>query len=302
MFRRTFLKNTSIALAMAGWPRLVLSQDNLLRRQIYLSGEEIPVIGMGTWQTFNVGSLKGLLKQRAEVLAMFFKNGGSFIDSSPMYGSSEEVLGQTLEMTGNKSKVFAATKVWTGSTEEGRRQVNDSERLWGLPMIHLQQVHNLLNLEEHLKTLFKLKEQKRIKYVGITTSHGRRHSDFAKAMREYPLDFVQFTYNISVRDAEEVLLPLAQERKQAVVINRPLGGGALIDRVQRHAYPEWAKEIGCNNWPEFLLKYIVSHPAVTCAIPATSQVVHMKENMGACRGRLPTEEERQKMANHVAKL
>jgi diketogulonate reductase-like aldo/keto reductase len=277
--------------------------SGLLTRTIPSSGEKLPVIGMGTWITFNVGNLPPLLRERTEILRILSSMGGGMIDSSPMYGSAEDVVGHCLRELNYPKNLFSATKVWTSSTDDGMKQVENSQRLWGLRRLDLEQIHNLVNWKAHLQSLRKLKEEGTIRYIGITTSHGRRHDDLERIMQSEPLDFVQLTYNIERREAGSRLLPLAKEKGIAVIANRPYGGGTIIDRVQRKGkLPSWAEEVGASNWPEFLLKYIVSHPAMTCAIPATSKVEHMRENMGACYGRLPDSQQRAKMAQYVASL
>ena len=274
----------------------------ILKRPIPATGEHIPAIGMGTWITFNVGEDANLRKQRLEVLRTFFDLGGTLVDSSPMYGSSEEVIGYCLARLGAEAPVFAATKVWTPGQWLGTQQMAHSEGLWGLERFDLMQIHNLLDWEAHLETLLEWKAEGRVRYIGITTSHGRRHEDFERIMREQPLDFVQFTYNMRDREAERHLLPLAAERGLAVIINRPFRRGWLIDTYARHPLPDWAGEFDCANWPQFFLKFIVSHPAVTCAIPATSRVEHMRENMGALNGRLPDAALRARMIRHIESL
>jgi diketogulonate reductase-like aldo/keto reductase len=237
-----------------------------------------------------------------KVLQTFFDLGGGLIDSSPMYGSSEEVIGHCLARISNKGSLFAATKVWTVLRALGIRQMNASRELWGVERFDLMQIHNLLDWSTHIETLMEWKAEGRIRTIGMTTSHGERHEALAKAMAEQPLDVVQFTYNILDREAERRLLPLAAERKLAVIVNRPFRQGALIDALKRHKLPEWAGEIDCANWAQFLLKFIVSHPAVTCAIPATSRVDHMRENMGALHGRPPDQAMRERMIRYVEAL
>jgi diketogulonate reductase-like aldo/keto reductase len=198
----------------------------------------------------------------------------------------------------DKSALFAATKVWTMTRTLGIQQMEASRQLWGVERFDLMQVHNLLDWETHLPTLIEWKVQGRVRYVGVTTSHGRRHDEIERIMRTQPIDFVQFTYNMADREAEERLLPLAAERGLAVIINRPLRRGALFDMVGRRPLPDWAGEIDCANWAQFFLKFIVSHPGVTCAIPATSRVDHMRENMGAAYGRLPDAGMRRRMVQY----
>ena len=274
----------------------------MLKRAIPKTGEEIPAIGMGSWITFNVGADPALRDARAKVLQAFFDRGGGLIDSSPMYGSSEEVIGDGLKRIANANTLFSATKVWIWGQARGIRQMENSRRLWGLERFDLMQIHNLLDWESHLETLLAHKAQGRIRYVGITTSHGERHEAMAKTMAAQPLDFVQFTYNILDREAERRLLPLAAERRLAVIVNRPFRQGELFDRFARHPFPEWAGEFDCANWAQFFLKFVVSHPAVTCAIPATTRADHMAENMGALRGRLPDPKTRARMIRYVESL
>lgn len=285
----TLSRRDLLALLAAGavLPTPAAAAPAPVTKPIPSTGEMLPVIGMGSWITFNVGGDPELRAARTEVLRAFFAAGGSLVDSSPMYGSSEEVIGHCLQQLPDRPALFAATKVWTMTAWMGRRQMVESERLWGLPRFDLLQIHNLLDWESHLETLLDWKAAGRVRYIGITTSHGRRHDEMAAIMAEKPIDFVQFTYNIPDREAETRLLPLAAERKLAVLANRPFQGGALFDRVAGRPLPAWATEIACANWAQVLLKFVVSHPAVTCAIPATSQVAHMQENMGALAGPLP---------------
>lgn len=272
-------------------------EDGLFRKTIPGSGETIASVGMGTWITFNVGPRQR--DDRCQVLKTFFELGGQMVDSSPMYGQSESVLGHCLERFAESldNNLFSATKVWTSG--DGEEQVRDSYDLWGLERFDLLQVHNLLNWREHLAYLRELKSRGKVRYIGITTSHERRHDEMERIMREEPLDFVQLTYNIVDREAEQRLLPLARERGIAVIANRPYRQKELFHRYQHRSLPEWAGEVGCTNWAEFFLKFIISHPAVTCAIPATTQVEHMRENMGAMRGMMPNESQRQRMADYI---
>jgi len=274
----------------------------LITRRIPSSGEELPVVGLGTWITFNVGDDSVARDACAEVMRAFFDAGGRVIDSSPMYGSSQDVIGHGLAKLGAPAGLFSADKVWTSSGRGGRGQIDETRRRWRVPRLDLVQVHNLLSWEDHLETLFAMKAAKQIRYVGITTSEGRRHREIEQIMRAHPIDFVQVTYNVLDRDVEERILPLARERGIAVIVNRPFRQGALIDHVRRHPLPTWAREIDCVSWAQVLLKFTVSHPAVTCAIPATSNVAHVRENMGAALGRLPDEAMRRRIVSHVAGL
>lgn len=278
------------------------AQAAVLTRPIPSSGERLPVIGLGTWITFNVGEDPELRDECTQVMRAFFATGGRLIDSSPMYGSSQPVIGHALTRLGRPAEVFAADKVWTSSASEGLRQIEQSRSYWGVKRFDLLQVHNLLAWESHLESLLQMKAQDRVRYVGITTSEGRRHREFEQVMATRPLDFVQVTYNILDREVEERILPLAQERKIAVIANRPFRQGDLIREVGRHPLPAWSQEFGAVNWAQFLLKFIVSHPAITCAIPATSQVAHLRENMGAAAGRLPDAAMRRRMIAYVERL
>jgi diketogulonate reductase-like aldo/keto reductase len=300
--RRAFLAGMGALGVAGGIARARAADRPVLKKTIPGSGEQVPAVGMGSWITFNVGDDPSLRAARLEVLQAFFDQGGGVIDSSPMYGSSEEVIGFCLERISNKQALFAATKVWTFSRWLGVRQMKTSEQLWRVERFDLMQIHNLLDWEAHLATLLDWKAQGRVRYIGVTTSHGRRHRELQKVMAEQPLDFVQFTYNILDREAERHLLPLAAERGLAVIVNRPFRRGALFDRFERHPLPDWASEFDCANWAQYFLKFVVSHPAVTCAIPATSRVDHMLENMGAGYGRLPDAAMRQRMIRYVESL
>ncbi len=268
-------------------------------RTIPSTGEAIPAVGLGTWITFNVGTDPELRDECAAVMAAFFEAGGGMIDSSPMYGSSQPVVGYGLEKLGYPDSLYAAEKVWTSSIEDGPDQIAQSRRAWGVPGFDLMQVHNLRGWQGHLKTLFDMKERGEIRYVGITTSHGRRHEEFERIMREHPLDFVQLTYNIRDRRAEDRLLPLARDRGIAVIVNRPFRQKALIRRYRDKPLPDWADEIGAKSWAQFLLKFILSHPAVTVAIPATTRVDHVRENKAAALGPMPDAAMRERMAAYA---
>ncbi len=286
IYRRTFLKIAATQSIVFGtWPLLAAERQALITKKIPSTQEAIPVIGMGTWQTFNVGSDTQLMDARTEVLNTFLASGGQVIDSSPMYGSAQDLLGYGLKKLGNP-KHFSADKIWTRSGTV--KDFEASRARWAIPRFDLMAVHNLLSWEEHLPKLQEFKKQGKIRYVGITTSHGRRHSDLEKIMKTHDLDFVQLTYNIADREVEKRLLPLAAERNIAVMANRPFKGGDLTNRLKgKKPLPAVARDMGITNWPQFLLKFVVSHPSVTIAIPATSRVDHMRENMSACYGELP---------------
>ncbi|WBY02535.1 aldo/keto reductase [Ramlibacter tataouinensis] len=281
-------------------PALAQPAPAPLTKPIPSSGEPLPVVGLGTWITFNVGKDPQGRQQCMEVMRAFFAAGGRLIDSSPMYGSSQPVVGDGLQALGRPQALFAADKVWTAS--DGAAQVEQSRQLWRVPRFDLLQVHNLLAWEEQLPLLQAMKKEGRVRYVGITTSEGRRHREFEQVMRRHPLDFVQLTYNPVDREAEQRLLPLARERGIAVLANRPFQQGSLTRRLQRQPLPAFAAEIGCRSWAQLILKHIVSHPAITCAIPATSRVDHVRENLAAAAGPLPDEALRRRIEAHIGNL
>lgn len=276
--------------------------DRPLARPIPSSGEAIPLVGLGTWITFNVGNDRALREQSTAVMRAFFESGGRLIDSSPMYGSAQDVIGDGLARLDRPAAMFAADKVWIGTGARGPEQIETSRQRWRVPRFDLLQIHNLLAWQEHLPTLMAMKAEGRLRYVGITTSEGRRHREFEQIMRAHPLDFVQFTYNALDREAEARLLPLARDRRIAVIVNRPFRQGELTRALARHPLPGWAAEIGCSTWAQVLLKFILAHPAVTCAIPATSSVEHVRENLAVARGPLPDATMRGRIVAQVEKL
>lgn len=274
----------------------------LITKPVAASGEALPLVGLGSWITFNVGSDAMLRDECAAVMAAFFAAGGRMIDSSPMYGSSQATIGYGLKKLGGAPALFSADKVWISSPASGPPQIERSRQLWQVPRFDLLQVHNLLSWEPHLPTLFAMKAEGRLRYVGITTSEGRRHAEFERIMSTQPIDFAQLTYNVLDREVEARILPLAQERGIAVIVNRPFREGELIRQLARKPLPAWAAEAGASSWAQFILKFIVSHPAVTCAIPATTRVDHVRENMAAATGMLPDAALRRRMADHVRQL
>ncbi|WP_290612861.1 aldo/keto reductase [Arsukibacterium sp. UBA3155] len=297
------------SLPVVATPALVSAADKspavLLRKPIGKQGNTLPVIGMGTWRTFNVGSDPKLLDARTQVVKAFFELGGGLIDSSPMYGSAPDVMGYALRKLGIPDSLFSAEKVWSPAGGSAREQVAELKKRWQVAQFNLVQVHNLTDWREHLAALQQMKAEGSLGYIGITTSHGRRHQELEQIMTSQDIDFIQLTYNITHREAEQRLLPLAQEKGIAVIANRPFDGGSLIKGLQRRgeSLPDWAKaECGCTNWADFLLKFIVSHPALTCAIPATTQVAHMQENMSAGHGPMPSASARKRMQRYFAAL
>ncbi len=299
--RRRWLAGAAL---FAGLPGLALAQPAgpVITRRIPSTGEAVPVVGLGTWITFNVGADPVARESCAQVVRAFFESGGRMIDSSPMYGSSQPTIGHALARLDMPSALFSAEKVWVGSAARGAAQMEASRAHWGVPRFDLMQVHNLLGWSEHLPRLLEMKAAGQLRYVGISTSEGRRHAELEHIMRTQPIDFVQVTYNLLDREVEQRILPLAQERRIAVIVNRPFREGALLDQLRRHPLPGWASEIDADGWAQAALKFAVAHPAVTCAIPATSQVAHVRQNMGAARGRLPDDALRARMAREVAAL
>jgi diketogulonate reductase-like aldo/keto reductase len=280
---------------------LPVRAQSAISRAIPASGEKLPVVGLGTWLTFGVGAADSPERRaRGDILRAFFEAGGRFVDSSPMYGSSEDVLGAELQRIAAPA-LFSASKVWTVGDLAGRRQMESSRKLWRLARFDLMQVHNLLDWEVHWPTLQAMKAEGRVRYIGMTTSHGRRHDELEKILRREKLDFVQVTYNLADPQVDRVLLPLAADRGTAVIVNRPFDGGELFGAKTVKPLPGWGAEIGCRSWAEAFLKWIAAHPAVTCAIPATSQLAHLRENMRALSGPLPDAALRRRIAADYGK-
>ncbi len=305
--RRQSLKLIGATLAAMALPSasILASAPGLRHKTFAGTDKKLPVIGMGTWRSFNIGNDPQLLDARTEVVKAFFEAGGGLVDSSPMYGSAPDVMGYALEQLGTPDSLFSAEKVWSPAGGSAREQVAELQDRWSVGHFDLVQVHNLTDWRAHLTDLQAMKAEGKIGYVGITTSHGRRHRDVEQIMTSEDIDFIQLTYNITHREAEERLLPLAEERGIGVIANRPYDGGSLIKGIKRRnrPLPEWAKaECGCDTWADFLLKFIVSHPAITCAIPATTQVAHMHENMRAGHVPMPSPDARQRMVSYIASL
>lgn len=250
----------ALATAALVGPAASLDPPKPLMKTIPSSGETIPAVGLGTWITFNVGEDQTLRDESAEVMRAFFEAGGQMIDSSPMYGSAQAVVGYGLKKLGNPQALFSADKVWISSGRDGPGQIEQTRKLWGVPRFDLLQVHNLLGLDSHLETLEAMKAEGKLRYVGVTTSEGRRHGDLEKLLATRKLDFVQLTYNPVDREAEQRLLPLARERGVAVIVNRPFRQGDLTEEVAGEKLPDFAEEIGATTWAQLILKFVVSHP------------------------------------------
>ena len=291
------------ALATAGssgdWSRKPTAPAPMLTRRIPSSGEAIPVIGLGTWQTFDVGPTVAERAPLEAVLGSFVELGGKLIDSSPMYGNSEQVAGDIATKLGLRAKLFVATKVWTSGKARGIEQMEDSMRKLHAAPVDLMQVHNLVDMNNHLDTLRAWKQTGRVRYIGVTHYTAASHDDVAKVVARGSIDFIQINYSVGEREAERRLLPLALEHGVAVIANRPFAGGNVFRNLRSKPLPAWSTEVDCDSWAQLLLKFVVSHPAMTCAIPATSKVEHLRDNMKAGYGRLPDENLRARIASEI---
>ena len=274
----------------------------ILKRPIPRSGEMLPAVGVGTWQTFDVGPKAPERTELKEVLRLLVQAGGSVVDSSPMYGKAEGVAGDLAAELGLREKLFFATKVWTSGREAGIRQMEDSFRLMRAQRMDLMQVHNLLDLSVHAKTLREWKQAGRIRYTGITHYHDGAHAELESIVKTREWDFVQFNYSMAEPEAEARLLPACADSGTAVIVNRPFSQGGLFPKVKGKALPAWAAEFDCTSWAQFFLKYLLSHPAVTCVIPGTRRVAHLKDNVQAGIGRLPDAATRRKMVEYLRQL
>jgi diketogulonate reductase-like aldo/keto reductase len=288
------------ALAAAAVTPSYSQQQRIMTKRIPVSGEELPVIGIGTWQTFDVrGNARAPLR---EVLKAFSEAGGRVVDSSPMYGAAEAVVGELSAELGLRGRLFMATKVWTHGREQGIRQMEESFRRMRVERMDLMQVHNLADVETHTPTLTEMKAQQRIRYMGITHYTASAYAEVERWLKTGQFDFLQINYSLGERDAGERLLPLAQERKAAVIANRPFVEGELFRHVKGKSLPPWAAELGIQSWAQYFLKWIVSHPAVTCTIPGTGRPEHIRDNVAAGFGALPDAATRRKMAEYFDSL
>jgi diketogulonate reductase-like aldo/keto reductase len=287
--RAQFLWSVAAAVAAQATPshRPARQPARMLTRRIPSTGVDVPVIGLGTWRGFDVGRDASRRTRLADVLQALFEAGGRVIDSSPMYGSSEEVAGDLLAAGGFHDRAFVATKVWTEGRAAGIAQMETSMRKLRDTRIELMQVHNLVDWRTHLDTLRGWKRDGRIQHLGITHYRDDAHDELESLLRSERVDSVQLNYAVDNRAAEQRLLPLAADRGVAVLVNLPFGGGGLLTRVSSTPLPAWAAEIGCRTWAQVLLKYVIAHPAVTCAIPGTSRPEHMRDNAAAGTGVLP---------------
>jgi len=281
---------------------MALKNNSIMKRKIPSSGEELPVVGLGTWQTFDVGNDKEMRLQLAEVLKEMNNLGGTMIDSSPMYGTSEKVVGDLCMQIGINDSFFYATKVWTNGKQAGIEQMNASMQKMQRKQMDLMQIHNLVDWKTHIKTLRNWKSEEKIRYWGFTHYTDQSHDELAKLIKQEQPDFVQFNYSINQRHAEKQLLAIAKEQGVAVIVNQPFDSGNLFRKIKGKQLPEWCKEIDINSWGQYFLKYILGSEVVNCVIPGTSQVKHMIDNMGAGYGKLPNGDEREKMIKHLENL
>jgi len=273
-----------------------------LAQRIPKTDEEIPAVGLGTWQVFDVAGNPGEMAQAKETLKLFVELGGRLIDSSPMYGSSEAVTGQLAAELGVQAKLFVATKVWTSGRQAGIRQMEDSMKKLRVERLDLMQVHNLADAKTHLVTLREWKQSGRIRYLGVTHYHAGAHADLEKFLEPGDIDFVQLNYSLAEPEAGRRLLRVAADSRTAVIVNRPFAQGAMFGQVKGKPLPEWTKAIGCASWAQFFLKWILGHPAVTCAIPGTRNPKHIVDNLGAAAGPLPDEAMRRRMSDYFGSL
>jgi diketogulonate reductase-like aldo/keto reductase len=298
--RRRFLQLAAAGAASAAWPAGVLgaSEASVVRRAIPASGQAVPVIGLGTARTFDVGPNDTAAMQPLRgVMRAFHEGGGLVVDSSPMYGRAESVVGTLAADLGIVDELFMATKVWTQGRDDGIEQMKQSRQRMGGGRLELIQVHNLVDLRTHLKTLKRWRDEGRVRYIGVTHYTTGYHDDLARIVEREPIDFVQFNYNIATRNAENRLLPACADNGVATLINEPFETGALFGRVSGGEVPQWAREeLGIKSWAQLFLKYIVGHPAVTCAIPATSDAKHAADNIAAARAPLPDQRQRERLA------
>jgi diketogulonate reductase-like aldo/keto reductase len=290
------------AIAGAALARPALSRERMNMKPIPATGETLPVVGLGTWQTFDVGADQAARAPLAEVLQTFVRAGGRVVDSSPMYGSAESVLGALADELALRGKLFMATKVWTRGRAAGLAQMQHSLARMRVERMDLMQVHNLVDVETHTRTMQELKASGKLRYLGITHYTASAHAEVARWLDTGQYDFLQINYSLAERDAERRVLPLAAEKEVAVIVNRPFAEGALFRRVKGKPLPPWAAELGIGSWAQYFLKWIVSQPAVTCAIPATANPRHLRDNVAAGSGPLPDAAQRRQMAAYFDSL
>ena len=297
--RRAVLRMMAAAAGSAGAGRA--SAASILARPIPASGETIPAVGLGTWRTFDVGTGSAARAPLREVLQQFVALGGRVIDSSPMYGAAEGVVGDLATDLGVADALFLATKVWTSGRDAGIAQMDRAMKLMRAKRLDLMQIHNLLDWRTHLRTLREWKQAGRIRYLGVTHYTSSSYDELERVLAAERLDFLQINYSLGEREAERRILPLAKDRGVAVLVNRPFSEGNLFSRVRGEALPAWAAEVDCESWAQIFLKWILAHPAVTCVIPATSKAQHLVDNMKAGTGALPDQAMRDRIAAQVGR-
>ena len=298
--RRRFLARASqLSLLSAVGPSVSLAQEPLMQRNIPKTGEPLPVIGLGTFRTFDVGDDPAELEPLRRVTELFFEQGGMVVDSSPQYGPAETMFGRVLGDIQSPGDFFAATKVSATGRDQGLQQMDSSATKMGVEQIDLMQIHNLRDWETHLPVLKERKAQGIYRYIGVSASREELYEEYESVMRSEPLDFIQINYSVAERRAADVILPLAMDLGMAVLINRPFVAGALFPRIANQSLPDWAAEFDCVSWAQFFLKFVLSHPAVTCAIQATTSTEHLLDNLDAGRGRMPDEDHRRRMVELI---
>jgi diketogulonate reductase-like aldo/keto reductase len=291
-----------LAAAVGLLPALSIAEDDLMiTRKIPVSAEELPVIGLGTWQVFDVESEPGEIELRKQIVNLLLERGGSLIDTSPMYNRSEKVIGDVLASSGNREQVFLATKVWTDGKAAGESQMQRSAELMRTDVIDLMQVHNRRDLDTHFGTIREWQQDKRIRYNGVTDYRESVHDEIEDVMKRYKPEFIQINYSLGERGADDRVLPMARELGIAVLVNRPYMGGQLFRAVADKELPDWARRFA-GSWGQFFLKFIVSHPAVTATIPATSSLRHMTDNLAAGFGELPDAAIRKRMTSFIESI
>jgi|SRR6266850_3853942 len=299
MDRRRRALIAALAAAAVGRAR---ADSRIMLKRIPSSGEELPAIGIGTWQTFDVRGEPAALAPLREVLKAFSAAGARVLDSSPMYGAAESVVGELAAELGLRDKLFMATKVWAHGRDQGVRQIEESFRRMRVERMDLMQVHNLADVETHTRTLREMKASQRIRYVGITHYTASAYGEIERLLKTNQYDFLQINYSLGEREAEKRLLPLARDLKVAVIANRPFQEGALFSHAKGKPLPAWAAELGIRSWAQYFLKWIVSHPALTCAIPSTARPEHIRDNVAAAFDPFPDASARTKMAEYFDSL
>jgi diketogulonate reductase-like aldo/keto reductase len=282
-------------------PTVATPNETMIKREIPKTGEQLPIIGLGTWETFDIDKSAQEMSQLKELLQLMINKGGKVADTSPMYGFAERNLGMLGTDLGLNDKLFIATKVWTQGKAKGIEQMNNSFSMLKRKQMDLMQIHNLVDWQTHMSTLREWKEKGKIRYIGITHYQESAYKDLEKILNTEPIDFLQINYNITNRQADQRLLPLAREKKVAVIISQPFNVGKLFDQVKGKKLPAWVADFDCKSWAQFFLKFIISHPAVTCTIPATSSPEHMNDNILAGFGKLPDEKQRQLMIKEMTR-